>query len=87
MSRRTLGCRPRAGDCSSSRLPGVLARRIVCTLHEGQHVQAGERFGMMKFGSRMDILLPRRQARVFVHVGMRVRAGQTLLAHLCPEHG
>jgi phosphatidylserine decarboxylase len=50
-------------------------------------VQAGERFGMMKFGSRMDILLPRRQARVFVHVGMRVRAGQTLLAHLCPEHG
>jgi phosphatidylserine decarboxylase precursor-related protein len=82
-----IGVQTPCGRLLFKQIAGVLARRIVCTLHEGQHVQAGERFGMMKFGSRMDILLPRRQARVFVHIGMRVRAGQTLLAHLCPEHG
>jgi|LJSS01.1.fsa_nt_gb phosphatidylserine decarboxylase len=63
---------------------GVLARRIVCTLREGQFVRAGERFGMMKFGSRMDVLLPAERVQLCVREGMRVRAGQTILAYLQP---
>ena len=60
---------------------GVLARRVVCRLEPGQHVQAGDRFGIMKFGSRMDVFLPR-DARLEVAVGDRVRGGETVVATL-----
>jgi phosphatidylserine decarboxylase len=60
---------------------GVLARRIVCRLEPGDVVEAGERFGLIKFGSRMDVVMPE-QARVTVQVGDRVRAGETVLAVL-----
>jgi phosphatidylserine decarboxylase len=63
-------------------ITGVLARRIVCTLREGQRVEAGERFGMMKFGSRMEVLVPVEKARLCVREGMRVRAGETLLGYV-----
>lgn len=60
---------------------GVVARRLVCELKEGDSVSVGDRFGMMKFGSRMDILLDPR-AEVFVKVGDRVRAAETLIADM-----
>jgi phosphatidylserine decarboxylase len=60
---------------------GVLARRIVCRLKEGDMVSAGDRFGVMKFGSRMDVFVPR-TATVHVTVGQKVRGGITLLATL-----
>lgn len=60
---------------------GVLARRIVCRVEEGQHLAAGERIGLMKFGSRMDVFLPRR-AHLLVSVGQTVVAGETVLARL-----
>ena len=60
---------------------GVLARRIVCRLEADDVVEAGERFGLIKFGSRMDVVVPER-ARVMVRVGDRVRAGETVLAVL-----
>jgi phosphatidylserine decarboxylase len=60
---------------------GVLARRVVCRLAEGQVVRTGERFGLMKFGSRMDVFLPP-SADVRVRVGDRVRGGETILAVL-----
>ncbi len=60
---------------------GVLARRIVCRVREGQQVQTGDRFGVMKFGSRMDIFLPR-GTRLLVNPGDRVVAGVTVLASL-----
>ncbi len=72
------------GKVLFKQIAGVLARRIVCTLREGQTVQAGQRFGMMKFGSRMDILLPAERSTLCVHEGMRVRAGQTVLGYLVP---
>jgi phosphatidylserine decarboxylase len=60
---------------------GVLARRVVCRARVGDRVQAGQRFGLMKFGSRMDVFLPA-TARVFVRSGERVRGGETVLAEL-----
>lgn len=62
---------------------GVLARRIVCRVQPGQRVSRGERFGVMKFGSRIDLFLPLR-ANVRVRVGDRVVGGETPLASLEP---
>jgi len=58
---------------------GVLARRVVCRVHEGQTLERGERIGLMKFGSRMDVFLPPR-AVLLVQVGESVVAGETVLA-------
>jgi phosphatidylserine decarboxylase len=60
-------------------LVGVLARRVVCRTTEGAEVQAGERFGVMKFGSRMDVFVPK-TARITVKVGERVVAAVTVIA-------
>ena len=65
---------------------GVLAGRIVCGVAEGQALAGGERIGLMKFGSRMDVFLPRR-AEVLVQVGQAVVGGVTVLARLqAPAH-
>lgn len=60
---------------------GVLARRVVCRLSSGTVVARGERFGIMKFGSRMDVFVPP-SAVVTVVRGDRVRGGETILARL-----
>jgi phosphatidylserine decarboxylase len=60
---------------------GVLARRIVCRIREGDVVEAGQRFGMMKFGSRMDVFIPV-DATLSVKVDDRVVGGVTVLARL-----
>jgi phosphatidylserine decarboxylase len=60
---------------------GVLARRIVCRVVEGQTLARGERIGLMKFGSRMDVFLPP-DAEILVRVGQHVVAGETVLARL-----
>jgi phosphatidylserine decarboxylase len=62
---------------------GVLARRIVCRVTAGAEVTAGQRFGVMKFGSRMDIFLPR-DTVLHAKVGDKVVGGVTVLATL-PE--
>jgi phosphatidylserine decarboxylase len=60
---------------------GVLARRIVCRVTEGQSLARGERIGLMKFGSRMDVFVPP-DAELVVSVGQHVVAGETVLARL-----
>jgi phosphatidylserine decarboxylase len=60
---------------------GVLARRVVCRVREGDDVRAGDRYGVMKFGSRMDVFLPR-ASEIRVQVGDTVRAGETVIAVL-----
>lgn len=60
---------------------GVLARRVVCRVHTGDTVRAGDRYGIMKFGSRMDVFLPA-NAQVVVRVGDMVRGGETVVAML-----
>lgn len=72
------------GDIMYKQITGFLARRIVYDTKVGDVVRVGERFGMMKFGSRMDIILPT-SAEIFVKVGQKVEGAQTLLAKLHPE--
>ncbi len=59
-------------------IAGRLARRIIYQLSEGDQVHAGERFGLIRFGSRMDILLPA-DLPVYVQVGDRVCAGESII--------
>jgi phosphatidylserine decarboxylase len=70
-------------DVSLKQIAGLLARRIVCNLKPGQHVERGQRIGLIKFGSRVDVLLPA-EAHLKVRTGSRVRGGATVLAEL-PE--
>ena len=60
---------------------GMLARRVVCRVAAGAQVRAGDRFGIMKFGSRMDVFVPL-DATVTVAVGDMVRGGETVIAML-----
>lgn len=62
-------------------ITGFLARRIVYHVTEGEVLTAGNRFGMMKFGSRMDILVPP-GVQVKVNEGDRTRAGETIIAEI-----
>ncbi len=62
-----------------SQIAGLVARRIVTQLNEGDMVKAGERFGIIRFGSRMDIYLPDNMP-VMVCEGQRTIAGETILA-------
>jgi phosphatidylserine decarboxylase len=73
-----LGCPVRV-----KQIAGAIARRIVCWLKPGEAVRAGERFGMIKFGSRTDVLLPAAVvAEVCVKVGQAVRGGRDVLLRL-----
>ncbi|MBM4161563.1 MAG: phosphatidylserine decarboxylase family protein [Ignavibacteria bacterium] len=62
-------------------IAGFIARRIVCTLRPGDEVRAGDRFGMIKFGSRVDVFVPA-DATVRTRVGDHAVAGETVLAEL-----
>lgn len=62
-------------------IAGILARRIICWKHAGERVSLGERFGLIKFSSRTDILLPS-QVEVLVHEGTRVRGGVTIIGRI-----
>jgi phosphatidylserine decarboxylase len=57
-------------------ISGAIARRIVCTTSQGQNLTGGEKFGMIKFGSRTELYLPPREnAKCLVRVGDKVKAG------------
>ena len=60
-------------------IAGLIARRIICTKKAGDHVQTGERIGLIKFGSRCDVILGD-EWRIEVTAGMRVSAGSSILA-------
>ena len=62
-------------------IAGVVARRIVCRVGSGDKLAAGERFGMIRFGSRTDCYMPR-GTEVTVRVGETVRGGQTVIGVL-----
>jgi phosphatidylserine decarboxylase len=62
-----------------TQIAGILARRIVCWKKEGDAVEAGERFGLIKFSSRTDLVIPA-TADVLVKIGDRVRGGETVIA-------
>jgi phosphatidylserine decarboxylase len=62
-------------------IAGILARRIICWKRAGEQVSLGERFGLIKFSSRTDILLPS-QVEVLIHEGARVRGGVTIIGRI-----
>ena len=68
-------------DIAFVQIAGLVARRILCTLKTHQAVRAGERFGMIRFGSRVDVYLPDGVAPR-VCVGQLCVAGETVLADL-----
>jgi len=67
-------------------IAGLVARRIVCFVREGQPIGAGERFGMIRFGSRVDVYLPEGTAPK-VAVGQTAVGGETVLADLRGSDG
>ena len=72
---------PVLGPVVVKQIAGLIARRIVCDLKEGEGVRQGQRVGMIRFGSRVDVFLPP-DAQLRVSVGDRVRAGETVVGVL-----
>jgi len=62
-------------------IAGVLARRIVCWKQRGERVKCGEQFGMIKFSSRTDLLMPS-NVEVMVKIGSRVKGGETIIGRI-----
>lgn len=62
-------------------IAGLIARRIVCWVREGDMINKGDRFGLIRFGSRVEVFLPE-DSRVVVKIGDKVRAGKTPLGYL-----
>jgi len=62
-------------------IAGLVARRIVCFTHEGAHLAAGERIGLIRFGSRVDVYLPA-GAQIVVGLESRAVAGETVIAQV-----
>jgi phosphatidylserine decarboxylase len=69
------------GSVGVVQIAGLVARRIVCFVREGQNMSAGERFGMIRFGSRLDVYLPE-GVTPHVAVGQTAIGGETVLADL-----
>jgi phosphatidylserine decarboxylase len=62
-------------------IAGLIARRIVYWIKENDHVQIGQRFGLIRFGSRVELYVPE-DSRIVVQQGDRVKAGKTLIGYL-----
>jgi phosphatidylserine decarboxylase len=68
-------------DVSFKQIAGLLARRIVCNLKVGDRVERGQRVGLIKFGSRVDVLMPA-EANLKVALGAKVKGGSTVIAEI-----
>ncbi len=64
-----------------TQIAGILARRIVCWSKEGDNLERGQKFGLIKFSSRTDILMPA-NVEIVVSVGDKVRGGETIIARM-----
>lgn len=62
-------------------IAGLIARRIVCWIKEKDYVTSGQRFGLIKFGSRVDIYIPE-DSKITVQAGQKVKAGESILGYL-----
>lgn len=72
---------PDQREITMVQIAGLVARRIICRLEKGDTVKCGERFGLIRFGSRVDLFLPK-QSNLAVRVGDKVKAGESLLGYL-----
>lgn len=62
-----------------TQIAGIIARRIVCTLREGYDVRAGDRMGMIRYGSRVDIYFNENEVDLKITLGDRVKGGETII--------
>jgi phosphatidylserine decarboxylase len=72
---------PDYGRIAFVQIAGLIARRIACWVSEGDPVQAGQRFGLIRFGSRLEVYLPQ-ESRITARQGQKVRAGETVIGYL-----
>ena len=77
-------CLPDGRDYAVVQIAGLVARRIVCDVKAGQTLRTGERFGMIRFGSRLDIYLPA-GVQPLIALGQSALAGETVLADLTSD--
>lgn len=75
---------PDGRDVGVVQIAGLVARRILCDVREGDSLDAGERFGIIRFGSRTDVYLPE-GVRPMVAVGQTMIGGETVIADLIPS--
>ncbi len=80
-ARVILGIEGDDGRVLIKQIVGFVARRIVCNVHEGDKVRIGDRFGLIRFGSRIDVVVPA-GTEIRVKPGDRVRGGETILGVL-----
>jgi phosphatidylserine decarboxylase len=76
-----IGVKTIFGKILFKQIVGALARRIVCELKVGDSIKAGDKIGMMKFGSRMDVFLPV-TSEIFIKSGNKVVAGESIIAKI-----
>ncbi len=82
--RNMLGINGQHGKVMVVQIAGLIARRIVCWANAGETVRAGQKFGMIKFSSRTDVLVPLGSVEVLVTPGQQVRGGITPIARYKP---
>lgn len=73
-----IGLENEYGRIILKQIAGIIARRIVCKIKPGDSVKAGQRVGMIKFGSRVDLFLPQ-SVEIKVELNQRVKAGETVI--------
>ncbi len=80
--------RPDGRNVAIRQITGLIARRILCPVTVGQSFERGQRYGMIRFGSRTELIVPTADLdAVSCQIGDTVRGGQTLLARLKPAQG
>jgi phosphatidylserine decarboxylase len=67
-----------------TQIAGIMARRIVCWKQAGDNLEIGEKFGLIKFSSRTDLLMPK-NVRILVKIGDKVVGGETIIARVANE--
>jgi phosphatidylserine decarboxylase len=80
-----IGLETSHGPVAVKQIAGILARRIVCWPAMGDTLVTGRRLGLIRFGSRVDLLLPP-AVEVLVQVGQKVYGGQTVVAKWTASH-
>ncbi len=83
--RNSILIRAPSGQFGLVQIAGLIARRIVCFTQEGAQLSAGERIGLIRFGSRVDVYLPP-GAEIVVGLNSRAVAGETVIAQMCVGH-
>ncbi len=84
--RNRIGIEGDRGRVLTTQIAGVMARRIDCWVKQGDLVEPGQRIGMIRFGSRTELLLPKAAVEVVVQPGDKVKAGITTVAKWARPH-